>query len=887
MTTPRFRWLLAVYPPSLRRDHGDEIAHAIDADWRRRPGFVSRTGLLAKVLIDAIASWIRPARRSNGGPASSRQQWWRNAGGDTRDALRLFSRAPLLVAGAVTTLGLGIGSVTAIFSLADATLLRPLPIPDANRVLQMTWSWAYPEFRDLERRQGSFTDIAAWATLNAGVEVQGRTEVARIAGVSTAYWRLAGQVPLEGRLLDDGDASRDRPIAALLSERIWTRIFARDPSVVGQTYNMNRRPVTVVGILPRRFRGLSLSESPEIFVALPRVPEIATGFLGRPSILTSRSTVWLEVAGRLRPGVTMAQADADVTALYRQIHPPKDASAPERAEASVVSAPARALGLNESSDLRRFLLLLIGATVVTLGLACATVANLLLVRAERRRHELAVRAALGAGRSRLLRLFMAESLGIGVAGAVLALGVASAALELLGAFTLPGRIAVSDLDLHLNSTVLGLSLALGVATSVLFGLAPLWPAARVPLTDTLRDGSRVSARQPLRSALVTVQVSLCVLLLGGGLVFSRAVRQVFVIDRGFDAEHTLMAAVAPTVVRYDAARKANLYRQVLDQLGREPWVRAAAWSSLPPLSGRMMWTLGIPGYSPSNPDELFLDANAVTNGFFEAMGIRLVAGRNFDETDVAGAPMVIVVSEGFARKFWPAGKAVGQQVSLDPEAKPQVYATVIGVVNDVRRGLERLPDPTAYAPLAQHPDMLDFGQQRLIVRATIPVDVAAGLTTAVIHQVDPLVPVTEARPIREHLRDAAAAQRLGLTLFLSFAGVAVVLTTFGVYAVVASAIARRTREIGIRMALGARATGVLGLVVGQGLVPAGVGLAAGYGAFALASPLLERFALKVPALGVVNGALLTLAVGVVAVVAMVVPAVRALRVDPVKALREQ
>ena len=889
----RRAWLLFIYPPVLRREHGDEIALAVSQSWRDQRGVGQRLRLIAHVITDGIRSWPR-AWRSPIAPAPRRPRHSRLAAvlaDDLRNAWRLVRHAPAFAAGAVFILSLGIGASAAIFSLADATLLRPLPIPDPGRVLQLTWSSSHPDFRDIAAQQAVFSDVAAWASRDVGVEIDGRTVSLRAAAVAGRYFEIATLRPVAGRLVDDRDNAPGAAPALVFSERAWTRLFGGDLAVIGRTVGINRRPIQIVGVAPAAFRGFTLAEAPEVFLPLGTMAELATDFFARmaggPDLLNNRRVVFLQMIGRMRDGVTPAQAEQEVERIYRQLHPPRDPSDPQE-RLTLTPIETRAVGLDSSSDLRRFVLVLAGATALTLLLACVTVGSLLLVRAEGRQRELGVRAVLGAGRWRMARLLLVESLAIGAGGAVLGAAVAYLCVAVLGRFTLPGSILIADLGLTVNRTVLAASVVLGLVTSLVFGIAPLWTAARIDGLTALRAGGRASARQPLRSVLVGVQVALCVLLFGGGLAFGRAVQHAFSIDFGFDTAHTAVLTFNPSLARYSRDQVVEFQRQVLDRLRRTPWVSAAAWSNLRPFRGRMTAQMSAEGAPPRPERERNLDANAVTDGYFEALGIPLIAGRAFQPADSSSSPRVAVLSAAAAARLFPGVDAVGRRITSDPETQSPAWITVVGVVGDIKRGLERQPDPIVYMPLAQTLWTLDLGPVYLFVRST---DVPAGQkvreTAALATQVDPSVPVTSQQTMRDHVGAAAMTHRLGFTLFALFAALGVVLTAFGVYAVVAYAVARRTREIGIRVALGAPAADVLHLVVRQGVWPVAAGLGAGALAFWWFGGTLSRFLLSVPAFDLVSAAAIVSAMLLIAVAAMLVPARRALSVDPAVTLRSE
>jgi putative ABC transport system permease protein len=887
--TRLFRLLLFLYPPSIRREHGEEMAAAVVARWRDERRLLPRVQLGFDLVTDVAGSWPREWRATVGRRARPRRTIGiaslTGVGADARAAFRLFRRAPLFALGAVLTLALGIGATSAIFSLADATLLRPLPIRAPDRVWQVDFAWSNPDFRDLETAATPFSEVAAWSNQTFGFDRSGEAVDISGASVSGGYFPLTGLRPVTGRLLEPSDDRAGAAPVAVLSERAWTRLAARDPSIVGATIQLNRRPITIVGIAPRAFRGLSLSNAPEIFVPIAAMTAVGTGFLSRPAIMNNRNLVWLNVAGRLRDDATPVQATSAVAAIYGRAHPPDPGASPEPVILRPLAVTAFSSG--DTGDERRFVAVLVGATIVTLLLTCATVANLLLVRGEHRRREMALRTALGAGRGRLMRLVLVESLAIGLAGSAGALAVSRIALGLLGSFDLPGRVAIADLGLSLSPTLFAMSIVLGLGTSLLFGLAPAWQISRVDAQTALRDGSRGATRQPIRSLLVTVQVGLCVLLLAGSIAFGRAMHYASSLDLGFDTSRTALTSFNSGRARYSRTQMADVERRIEDAVRSAPWATGAGWLSILPLQGSMTWTLGIRGSDAPPKGRADIDANAVSPGYFHAMAIPLRAGRTFSDADMATAPPVMAISESMARQYWPRGDALGSLVSTDPDSTdPAVNATIVGIVGDVKHDIDKPRQSMFYVPIAQHLNMLDFGQS-LVVRSRVPPEVALADVAAVVKGVDPRLPVGRSQTMADHLGALLMPQRLGLALFILFAVLATVLTTLGVYAVVAFAVAERAREIGIRVALGAERTAVLGLVARQGVRPVGIGLVVGLLAFILAGSTLRSLLFALPPVNTWSLALLVCAVGALALGAMLAPARRALGVDPAVALRQE
>lgn len=800
---------------------------------------------------------------------------------DIRDAARLFRRAPLFGAAAVLVLALGTGATSAILSLADKALLRPLPIPNVDRVLQSTFSFSYLDFRDLVSEHHGFSQVAAWAYPPFAIDQAGDAVQVSGAAVSGDYFALTGQQPLAGRLLNRTDDVTGAPATAVMSERLWTRLFQRDPQIVGSTITINRRPVAIVGISPATFRGTSLQISPELFVNLPSLPDLSTGFLANPATLTNRGRVFLTSGGRLADEVSIEQANEEARRVYyghRGV---------AKQDTSVWFAPllTQALGARTSSDLRQFMTILLGASAITMLLTCATVANLLLVRSERRRHELAVRAALGAGRARLCRLLLVESLGIGVAGGVAGVGVAAVAMNLLATFTLPGQIAIRDLQLSVNTGLLASCAAMGIVTALLFGLAPIWQLRRVDAGTILRSGRRTTSRHAARSALVGVQIAVCVLLLGGGLAFGRAILHALSLDLGFNVTQTSITGIDPSLTRLPAERASALRHQTLDSLRAKPEVRAAAWAFRRPMSGGFILNPVVEGRdAAADAPPLDIQTNVVTDGYFDVMQIQIVAGRVFASQDERSPARIVVVSAGLARALWPDGQILGRRLSLEDRGSADMkWAAVIGVVADIHRTIGGPPVPMLYLLSGQTPE--GFEPDQLMVRsAGDPSSVLPDIRT-VLRSIEPHVVITSTMPMSRHVEAPLMAHRLGLMLFAMFAALAVALTGFGLYAVVATAVAQRTREIGIRLALGAESTRIVSMVVRQGVWPIAAGLGAGIAAFAMSARLIAGFMFSLPAVSAAALVAICLAIGALTFIAMIVPARRALTVDPAVVLK--
>lgn len=868
------RILLLTYPPSLRSRYGSEMADAVEQQWRNRRRFMSRLGLAAELVTDSARSWRsqrRPSQKKPGGTSA-----------DVRDALRLFRRSPLFAAGAVLTLALGVGATTAILSLADAALFRPLPVPQPERLVEGTFSWSYPDFRKLADDGRAMGNVAAWS--NGQFALERSSEINQVIGVGVSgnYFALAGQGAVAGRLIGASDEVPGAPPVAVISERLWERVFHRDPAAVGARVDVNRRAVTIVGVSPAAFRGLSLQNAPELFVPVSSIPDLTTGFLADPGLLANRDRVWLSVAGRMQDGVLPSEVDAEARAIYYRDRKPETADATPWFTALV----PQAMGVATSGDLRTFMNILIGASALTLLLTCATVANLLLVRAERRRRELAVRTALGAGHLRIARLLLVESIGIGGAGAIAGVGVAVLALRLLGDFALPGQILISDLRVALSWQLLLLAGALGLATTIVVGVAPAVSAARTDLTGALRAGARATSRHPVRSTLVAVQVALCVLLLGGSIAFGRALDHALAFNFGFDVAHTSITTTNPALARFTPAEAQALHDQALARVRAQPSVQAAAWALMRPLSGGLRLQAKMIGETRPAGAPGTVQGNVVTDGYFETLAIPIVEGRSFTAADMRSADSVIIVSASLAKLYWPQGSAIGKRLSLlDRDDAKSTGALIVGVAADTRRAVGGPGVPMIYVPVNHVPP--GFTPDYLFVRSSASPESMLLDVRAVLRGIDPNVPITTSATMASHVAAPLMAHRLGLTLFLMFAALALVLTTFGLYAIVATAVSQRTREIGIRVALGAEHSRIVGLVSRQGALPVGLGLAAGVAACLGSAKFIKSFMFELPAVSAGTLIAMLLTIGAVAVLAMVLPARRALAVDPAITLRSE
>ncbi len=814
---------------------------------------------------------------------------------DLRFAARAFRKAPAFAALAILTLALGIGVNVAIFSAVDAVLFRPLAVSDPGRVVRIyatsvegvdLSNHSYPVYTDYRDGASSFAGMAAFDDAEAfHLSTGGKAERVTGALVSGSFFELLGARPERGRLLSSADdAAPGASPVAVVSHRLWAARFGSDPQTVGSTVQLNGHPYTIVGVAAPEFTGVDLDSLPDVWVPIAMVDQALPEF-GDEGVLTSRKLSWLDVVARLKPGVSRAaaQAELDGIAKRRAAAQPKDHTDPM---ARIVPAGEFAVGPGSREEARRLSWLLVGMAGLVLLIACADAAGLLLLRSERRRREIGVRLALGASRRQIGRQLLVESLLLAVFAATAGVVMAVWGSDLLAAlvppeFALPMGAATSVLDRR----ALGFAAAAAFGCALLSGLAPAWRAGRVDVLTSLKGSGAAAGRGrfTLRDTLVVGQIALtAVLLVGAGLTAHSLVREA-AVDPGFEPAGRLEASIDLARQGYDRARGAAMFEALLERVRAIPGVRFAALGRTTPVqSAGMRTSIESDGYTPAKDEIPQADLNIVTPGFFAALGGRLLAGRDFDARDTATGPPVAIVSEAMARKFWPGVNPVGRRImNLGP---PGVGGEVIGVVRDVRfRSLRRSPDPTVYVPLSQ------FYMPRmtiLIDAATDPAALARPLAAAVAG-LDAGLPLFHVRTLPEKLGLALGQSRLIAILVGAFGALALLLSATGLYGIVSYATQARTREFGIRMALGARKAHVRRLVLRRGSGIAVVGLATGLAGAAAASRLAAELLFGVTPLDPLSYAAAGAVLSAVVLLASAVPAERAARVDPMTALRTE
>jgi predicted permease len=810
---------------------------------------------------------------------------------DLRYGINTLRSNPGFTLIAVLTLAVGIGANTAMFSVINGVLLRPMGFSDPDRLFMLwtdnpTWDLGFHELppanTDLPEWRAtttSFEQIAAFQSNIADVSDNGDPE--RIGGVDVTVnlLQLLGVQPIVGRVFAAEEEEQGKDRVAVISYPLWQRRFGGDAEIVGKTITTNGVPRTIIGVMPDGFGFPSATEMPQGY-NLPERADLWTPMAKDARFWGRREQRNLLVIARLKPGVTQADAQAEMDGVAAQ-------QAREYPQThggwTVWLAP---LFNQIVGKTRTPLLVLLGAVGFLLLIACANIASLLLARAAVRRREMAVRAAIGAGRGRLIRQLLTESLLLAAIGGGLGLLLGYLGLNLLMSFIPPNVPRLQNITLDTN--VFLFTALISVLTGVLFGLVPAWQASRVNLAEALKDAGRTNSGRGLggHRSLVTAEVALVAILLVGAVLMLQSFRRLIGVDPGFKSEGVATFEVSLPWARYwDGAKRGQFFERARLQLGNMPVVRAVGAISNLPLGGNenVTW-ISIEGAEPvPRGKEPVVEDRLITPNYFEAMGVSLISGRDFDAQDGEGKPPVLIVNEQLARQFFPDGDALGKRIKRVLDDKE--WKTIVGVVRDVRGyALEAQVRPQFYHPLVQEPWEADG--MAMVVRA----DPSAlpSLRSAIqqeFKQLDSAVPVANYRTMQQLVAKAVARPRFSALLLGLFATSALLLTVVGLYGVVAYGVNQRTREIGIRMALGAQRADVLALVIRQGMKPALIGLGIGLAGAVAITRLLASQLYEVQATDPLSFGLVAVGLVLVSGAACYVPARRATKIDPMVALR--
>ena len=900
-----YRTLLRVYPREFRDEFGDAMVEFFRdrSATARRAGWLSTFRLWWRVALDLSRNAV-PARADAIGRSFRRRREHRLAREhtsslghlreedrvlgtilqDLRFALRGMRRSPVFSITVLATLALGIGASVTIFSVVNGVLLKPLPYPEPERIVRVEQKAPYqsvsePEFVDYKREVGAMSLLAAYLTQDVtlgGPEGQGEPERISAAYVSEDFFPLLSRPMALGRSFTDDENRRGGPFAIVISHGLWQRRFGGDSSIIGKQVVINERQRTVVGIVRPR------TEFPDSRVSI-WVP-LRLNY----DTLWTRNNHYLQLIGRLAPDATVARAALETQTLatrFLRDFPTMYSGEPLIARVSPLSNVIVA-------DAKPYIMALFGAVTFVLLIACVNVANLMLARGEARRKEIAIRSAMGASRARVTRQALTESLLFAMVGGALGLAAAVGGVGALRALA-PASVPRVD-EVSVDPVVLLFATAITLITGVLFGTGPALRAVREDAAESLKEGGKSSSGNArglgrARRTLAVSEIALALVALSGAGLMIRSMWHLQAIDLGFRPDHVLAVRLAPPQ-RYADGSATALYSRILERIRALPEVeKAAAVEDLPITDGNAMWSMLVDGA----PQTTVANAPAampqkVTPDYFETMGIGLVRGRTFTDADRADAPPVAVVNETMEKKLWPGKSAVGGTLKLLNEQLP--WATVVGVVRDVRsRGFLNEVPPTMYFSQAQAGITAWYVPHHLWVLARTRGEPSAIASTvrAIVHEIEPSTPIATVQTMDEAVAASVASRRFTTSLIAGFAFIAVLLAGLGVYGVITYSVNQRQFEMGLRMALGASRSRVVGQILREGLwtgtLGVGIGLVMAWGATRLLRATLVEVQPGDPlTLTVVTVVLMT-----VALLAALFPALRASSVDPVKTIRAE
>jgi predicted permease len=807
---------------------------------------------------------------------------------DFRYAVRMLRKNAVLTVIMAVSLAIGIGANSAIFSVVDALLLRPLPYPQPDRLanvwlhspgLGIFLDWPSPgEYIDIQKENHSFEQMAL--AQSRTVALTGREHPERIDALraQSTLLRMLGAKPLMGRLLLPEEDMPGKPAVAILSYRAWRKLFNSDPAILNKSITLDGKPFAVAGVLQRDFMinsEVMPSEDPmdklDVFLPLPLAADAEQ----------NRGDENYNILVRLKPGISLQQAQADIDLIASRIREKDKRDATFGMH--VVTLQEQVVG-----DVRRALLVLLGSVTLVLLIACANIANLLLTRAAGREKEVAIRTALGAGWQTIARQLLTESVLLALVGGAAGLLVAKASLYAVRTMN-PGNIPRLE-DIELNGAVLWFTFGVSLATGILFGLAPVWRAIHLELNNSLKAGGRSGQsdgglrlrRHRLRGLLVVSELTLSLMLLIGAGLLVRSFVRLQSVPPGFSTAGVLTMQIAANDPKYsDEKALITFYREIEERVSSLPGIKSEGVVSALPLTGTVGWgKIQVEGYTPPPGSELQVDTRTASTDYFRTMGIPLIKGRFFSEHDTAEMPPVVIIDEKFAQRFWPNDNPIGKHVWFNPR-RPITIVGVVGVVKQY--GLETDGKIATYFSEQQDPNSGMF----LVARSSSDAAPASDAITREIHAVDPTAVIYGIHTMQGRLHDSLARQRFASTMLTAFASFALLLAAVGLYGVMSYLVSQSTRDIGVRIALGARRGDILGMVVWQGMKISAVGIVAGLAGAVAVTRVTASLLFGVSAIDAVTFVAVPGILFAVAFAATAIPAFRATGVDPMVALREE
>src|SRR5690349_16525529 len=805
---------------------------------------------------------------------------------DIRFGLRMLVKSPSLSIVATIALALGIGANTAIFSVVNAVLLRPLPFPNSDALMSVfetdsgrgyvRGSYSYPNFFDLRDQNHVFEHLAAYHDNDFTLTGQGQPVMLHGAVASADLFSVLGVTPMLGRTPTAAeDKLTETGRVVVLSERLFASRFGSDANVVNKTITLNGHSFTIIGVMPKGFEFPVQNDPLDLWTT------IADDAAGKEPVTAQRGAHFLRLIGRLKAGITQSQAQAEADTIGARLshqYPDNNTNKGIRIEPTLKALVG---------DVRPALLIMLGAVACVLLIACANVANLLLARAMTRHKEMALRSALGASRLRVVRQLLTESVLLSFAGGVLGLALAiwwSELLIALGKKDIPRAIQVG-----VDWRVLAFTLAVTVLTGLVFGLVPALHLSKTDLTESLKEGrgaGGAARKNRVRGVLVVAELALAVVLLVGAGLLIQSFWRLQHVNSGLQVENVLTFNVSLPEVRYSSEKQARFYRDLTNRVRSLPGVQSASAALPLPLSGdRFVISFQIDGRPVAPKDEPSADLFMTEPDYFRTMGIPVLKGRDFNERDDHSSTPVTIVSDTFARQFFPGENPIGKRIEPGIstwENEDSTMREIIGVVADIHnRALNTDPKPVYYLPQSQVP----FNELAMVVKTSNDPRALINSVTREVGAMDSELPVFNVKTMNEYVSSSVAAPRFNTTLLSIFAGVALVLTIIGLYGVMSYSVAQRTNEIGIRMALGAQARDVLGLIVKDGVKIIGVGLLLGIGGALALTRLMESLLFGVTTRDPLTFVAIAGLLSLVAMLACYILAWRATRVDPLEALR--